>query len=154
MATTGNWLSDVTFWVDGKASGGKAAPAGGGSAAPAGGQGFSLSREEAEVALREFRAIQDELMYVSEKARFLLQMKPPADDPASVRMNEAATGGAAGQGAFGHGAEHVVAEYEYFRDLVTRLETALGYYQEEDESAGRQVGQSGGSTDPDKGFLE
>ncbi|MFD2812166.1 hypothetical protein ACFSZT_22380 [Prauserella oleivorans] len=41
-AKPGGWLSDVTFWIDGTAS-----------TAGAAGSGFSLSREEAEVALRE-----------------------------------------------------------------------------------------------------
>ncbi len=165
MTASGNWLSDVMFWVDGVASGaagGGAAAGGGGGAlggsgggAPSGSQGFSLTREEAERALEEFRAIHDDLLDVEWEARSLIQMRPPAVDPASVRLNEAFAGGSSGPGVFGYGAGHVRKEIAYFRELVGRLEKALGYVAEAAESAGHHVGKAGGLEDGgDRGALE
>jgi hypothetical protein len=166
MTASGNWLSDVMFWVDGVASGaaggGAAAGGGGGGAlggsgggAPSGSQGFSLTREEAERALEEFRAIHDDLVELEYDARRLLELRPPAGDPASVRLNEAFAGGSSGPGVFGYGAGHVRKEIAYFRELVGRLEKALGYVAEADESAGHQVGQVGGiETGESKGHYE
>ena len=166
MTASGNWLSDVMFWVDGVASGaaggGAAAGGGGGGAlggsgggAPSGSQGFSLTREEAERALEEFRAIYNDLVDVERKAQFLIQMRPPAEDPASVQLNEAFAGGSSGLGAFGYGHKHIAREIAYFRELVGRLEKALGYVAEADESAGHHVGKAGGLEDGgDRGALE
>ncbi|ACU98507.1 hypothetical protein [Saccharomonospora viridis] len=164
MTASGNWLSDVMFWVDGVASGaaGGGAAAGGGGAlggsgggAPSGSQGFSLTREEAERALEEFRAIHDDLVELEYDARRLLELRPPAGDPASVRLNEAFAGGSSGPGVFGYGAGHVKKEIAYFSELVERLEKALGYVAEADESAGHQVGQVGGiETGESKGHYE
>lgn len=164
MTASGNWLSDVMFWVDGVASGaaGGGAAAGGGGAlggsgggAPSGSQGFSLTREEAERALEEFRAIHDDLVELEYDAQLLLELRPPAEDPASVRLNEAFAGGSSGPGVFGYGAGHVKKEIAYFRELVGRLEKALGYVAEADESAGRHVGQAGGvETGESKGHYE
>ncbi|WP_282771454.1 hypothetical protein [Saccharomonospora viridis] len=164
MTASGNWLSDVMFWVDGVASGaaGGGAAAGGGGAlggsgggAPSGSQGFSLTREEAERALEEFRAIHDDLVELEYDAQLLLELRPPAEDPASVRLNEAFAGGSSGPGVFGYGAGHVKKEIAYFRELVGRLEKALGYVAEADESAGHQVGQVGGiETGESKGHYE
>ena len=166
MTASGNWLSDVMFWVDGVASGaaggGAAAGGGGGGAlggsgggAPSGSQGFSLTREEAERALEEFRAIYNDLVELEREDRFLIQMRPPAGDPASVRLNEAFVGDGPGRGAFGHGSKHIAREIAYFRELVGRLEKALGYVAEADESAGRHVGQAGGvETGESKGHYE
>lgn len=77
-----NWLDDVTFWVNGIASrthtrGGTSA-GGGGGGAPSGAQGFSLTREEAERALQEFREIRNELMRMERDALELTQLRPPA----------------------------------------------------------------------------
>src|SRR5690606_6144839 len=106
MTASGNWLSDVMFWVDGVASGGAAgggAAAGGGGAlggsgggAPSGSQGFSLTREEAERALEEFKTIHADLVELEYDTRRLLELRPPAGDPASVRLNEAFAGGSSG----------------------------------------------------------
>lgn len=164
MTASGNWLSDVMFWVDGVASGaaGGGAAAGGGGAlggsgggAPSGSQGFSLTREEAERALEEFRAIYNDLVDVEREAASLTRLTPPAGDPASVRLNEAFAGGSSGLGAFGYGHKHIAREIAYFRELVGRLEKALGYVAEADESAGHQVGQVGGiETGESKGHYE
>ena len=166
MTASGNWLSDVMFWVDGVASGaaggGAAAGGGGGGAlggsgggAPSGSQGFSLTREEAERALEEFRAIHDDLLKLEGNARRLLELQPPAEDPASVRLNEAFAGGGSGPGVFGYGHGHVKKEIAYFRELVERLEKALGYVTEADESTGHHVGQAGGiETGESKGHYE
>ncbi|WP_277669649.1 hypothetical protein [Saccharomonospora viridis] len=164
MTASGNWLSDVMFWVDGVASGaaGGGAAAGGGGAlggsgggAPSGSQGFSLTREEAERALEEFRAIHDDLVDVEREAASLTRLTPPAGDPASVRLNEAFAGGSSGPGVFGYGAGHVKKEIAYFSELVERLEKALGYVAEADESAGHHVGKAGGLEDGgDRGALE
>lgn len=164
MTASGNWLSDVMFWVDGVASGaaGGGAAAGGGGAlggsgggAPSGSQGFSLTREEAERALEEFRAIHDDLVELEYDAQLLLELRPPAEDPASVRLNEAFAGGSSGLGAFGYGCKHIAREIAYFRELVGRLEKALGYVAEADESAGHHVGKAGGLEDSgDRGALE
>ena len=165
MTASGNWLSDVMFWVDGVASGaagGGAAAGGGGGAlggsgggAPSGSQGFSLTREEAERALEEFRAIYNDLVVVEWEARFLIQMRPPAGDPASVQLNEAFAGDGPGRGAFGYGSKHIAREIAYFRELVGRLEKALGYVAEADESAGHHVGKAGGLEDGgDRGAFE
>ena len=164
MTASGNWLSDVMFWVDGVASGaaGGGAAAGGGGAlggsgggAPSGSQGFSLTREEAERALEEFRAIHDDLLELEREAASLTRLTPPAGDPASVQLNEAFAGGSSGLGAFGYGCKHIAREIAYFRELVGRLEKALGYVAEADESAGHQVGQVGGiETGESKGHYE
>ena len=165
MTASGSWLSGVTFWVDGVASGGAAgggAAAGGGGAlggsgggAPSGSQGFSLTREEAERALEEFRAIHDDLLELEREAASLTRLTPPAGDPASVQLNEAFAGGGSGPGVFGYGHGHVKKEIAYFRELVGRLEKALGYVTETDESAGHQVGKAGGLEDGgDKGHYE
>lgn len=164
MTASGNWLSDVMFWVDGVASGaaGGGAAAGGGGAlggsgggAPSGSQGFSLTREEAERALEEFRAIYNDLLDVERAAWELTQLRPPAGDPASVQLNEAFVGDGPGRGAFGYGSKHIAREIAYFRELVGRLEKALGYVAEADESAGHQVGQAGGiETGESKGHYE
>jgi hypothetical protein len=164
MTASGNWLSDVMFWVDGVASGaaGGGAAAGGGGAlggsgggAPSGSQGFSLTREEAERALEEFRAIYNDLVDVEREAASLTRLTPPAGDPASVRLNEAFVGDGPGRGAFGHGSKHIAREIAYFRELVGRLEKALGYVAEADESAGHHVGKAGGLEDGgDRGALE
>ncbi|KHF44299.1 hypothetical protein [Saccharomonospora viridis] len=164
MTASGNWLSDVMFWVDGVASGaaGGGAAAGGGGAlggsgggAPSGSQGFSLTREEAERALEEFRAIYNDLVVVEREAGSLIRLTPPAEDPASVRLNEAFAGGSSGLGAFGYGHKHIAREIAYFRELVGRLEKALGYVAEADESAGHHVGKAGGLEDGgDRGALE
>ncbi len=108
---------------------------GSGGGAPSGSQGFSLTREEAERALEEFRAIYN--------------------DPASVQLNEAFVGDGPGRGAFGYGSKHIAREIAYFRELVGRLEKALGYVAEADESAGHHVGKAGGLEDGgDRGALE
>lgn len=78
-----NWLDDVTFWVNGLASrthtrGGASAGGGGGGGAPSGAQGFSLTREEAERALQEFREIRNELMRMERDALELTRLRPPA----------------------------------------------------------------------------
>ena len=108
---------------------------GSGGGAPSGSQGFSLTREEAERALEEFRAIHDDLVELEYDAQLLLELRPPAGDPASVRLNEAFAGGSSGLGAFGYGSKHIAREIAYFRELVGRLEKALGYVAEADESA-------------------
>lgn len=164
MTASGNWLSDVMFWVDGVASGaaGGGAAAGGGGAlggsgggAPSGSQGFSLTREEAERALEEFKTIHADLVELRWDAAELIRLRPPAEDPASVRLNEAFAGGASGRGVFGYGLMHVEKEIAYFDELINRLEKALGYVTEADESASQQVGEAGGLEDSgDRGFLE
>ncbi len=77
-----NWLDDVTFWVNGIASRtharGGASAGGGGGGAPSGAQGFSLTREEAEHALQEFREIRNELIDLQDSAWSLTQLRPPA----------------------------------------------------------------------------
>ncbi len=128
---------------------------GSGGGAPSGSQGFSLTREEAERALEEFRAIHDDLVDVEREAASLTRLTPPAGDPASVRLNEAFAGGSSGPGVFGYGAGHVKKEIAYFSELVERLEKALGYVAEADESAGHHVGKAGGLEDGgDRGALE
>lgn len=166
MTAAGGWLSDVTFWVDGVPSGGTApsapgAPGGGGGAVPSpssppsGGQGFSLSREEAEEALREFKGIYDDLVRMEAQARQLREMRPAAEDPASLAFHETVVGGAAGPGAFGYGHGHVLKEIEFFGRLVARLEKALGLVTESDQDADRQISSAGGSlSGENKGMLE
>ncbi|MEY7970976.1 hypothetical protein AB8O38_03120 [Saccharomonospora xinjiangensis] len=160
MTAAGGWLSDVTFWVDGVPSGGTApaAPGGGGGAVPSppsGGQGFSLSREEAEEALREFKGIYDDLVRMEAQARQLREMRPAAEDPASLAFHETVVGGAAGPGAFGYGHGHVLKEIEFFGRLVARLEKALGLVTESDQEADRQISSAGGSLSREnKGLLE
>ncbi|EID54763.1 hypothetical protein [Saccharomonospora xinjiangensis] len=157
MTAAGGWLSDVTFWVDGVPSGGTA-PSGGGGAVPpppSGGQGFSLSREEAEEALREFKGIYDDLVRMEAQARQLREMRPAAEDPASLAFHETIVGGAAGPGAFGYGHGHVLKEIEFFGRLVARLEKALGLVTESDEEANQQISSAGGSLPRhNKGLLE
>src|SRR5690606_12856371 len=100
---------------------------GGGGGAPSGAQGFSLTREEAERALQEFREIRNELMRMERDALELTRLRPPAGDPASVQLNEAIVGGSNDPGAFGYGYGHIKKEIAYFDELVHRLELALGY---------------------------
>jgi hypothetical protein len=154
-----NWLDDVTFWVNGIASrthtrGGTSA-GGGGGGAPSGAQGFSLTREEAERALQEFREIRNELMRMERDALELTRLRPPAGDPASVQLNEAIVGGSNDPGAFGYGYGHIKKEIAYFDELVHRLELALGYVTDADESTSRDIGDAGGSVrSEEKGFAE
>lgn len=135
-AKAGGWLSDLTFSVDGKAGGGDS------------GQGFQLSQDEARAQLEKFRAIEDRLEEQQRRARRLEQITPPAQDPATVRMNQALVGGGQGQGAFVLGSQSLTQQYKYVHEIVVRLQKALGIYQESDDQASgdmRRSGQDSGS---------
>lgn len=145
MAETGGWLSDMAFWVDGNATSGSG---GGGS-----GQGFQLSQDEARGQLEKFRTIRERLLAVQDKSERLAQTTAPAEDPATVRMNQALVGGSEGQGAFVIGNQSLRHQYEYAHEIVTRLEKALGIYQEADEQASSDMHRTG-QNNSSGGFAE
>ncbi|MBK1788513.1 hypothetical protein JHE00_29645 [Prauserella sp. ASG 168] len=129
-------FNNMNFIVDGKSSSG-----------PGAGGGFSMSREEAEAALEEARGVAADLAEQAEGAMELQQTQAPADDPATMGFNQV------GLEAFGNGAQHVAAERDYWRSLVTALEKALGVYQEADEQAGQDIGKSGRQKDSGGGLI-
>ncbi|SFO98851.1 hypothetical protein SAMN05421810_101607 [Amycolatopsis arida] len=154
MTETGSWLSDVTFWVDGKAS--SPATGGGGSGGAdtggGGGGGFSLTRDEAESLLRECRGILDDLRACEERAAGLTRMGPPAQDPASVALNKAFVGDGSDPGAFGYGHGHIKKEIAYLEELIDRLRRALNDIDDADDVAARQVGRAGGNSE--EGYIQ
>ncbi|WP_433408445.1 hypothetical protein ACQPZU_19810 [Saccharomonospora azurea] len=159
MTAAHGWLSDVTFWVDGVPSGGSALPpppGGGAGVVPTGGQGFSLSREDAEAALRDFQDILDELVRMEAQAGALTVLRSAAEDPASRTFHEILVGGGGqGLGVFGDGYEHVQKEIAFFEVLVARLKKALGYVTDADEDAEAHIGAAGGAVArDDRGYLE
>jgi hypothetical protein len=69
------------------------------------------------------------------KAETLMQVTPPAQDPASINFNRQLVGNGQDAGAFGYGKGHLLREQGYLTELVQRLNEALGNTTSSDQSA-------------------
>ena len=127
--------NNTNFIVDGRAS------------APGKGGGFELDVDTAEGLYREAVALAYDLQEQAMAARRLRDIDPPAEDPASVGFNNV------GIQAFEAGAQHVDAEWQFYRGLARALGRALGVYQESDEQAGRDITIAGGENDSGGGYV-
>ena len=95
--------------------------------------------------LTQAKRIRDDVYHLIPNAEKLTRMKAPADEIASNAYNAAHVGKGQGDtGAAGYGVGHVRKEYNYLRELVGRLERALGITAESDQQAGTDVKSAGG----------
>ncbi|MFD9891761.1 hypothetical protein ACFWY9_20675 [Amycolatopsis sp. NPDC059027] len=108
------------------------------------GKGFSLDRGEAERMLEQARALKGRVKDAEADANALAQIHPPARDPASIAYHGDLTRRADGQpAAFSFGAGHLRVQHAYLKELVFRLETALGRTHESDENAAEGIAKAG-----------
>jgi hypothetical protein len=136
------WLDGLTFSIKNVASevGGVAAAAGAAAAGP----GFSLDRDEAQAMLTDVTGILTDLQDLRNSANSLKQVRPPAQDPASVAYNASlASNGSGAPGAFDYGAGHVDVEIAYLEELKQRLDKALGKTEEADDQAATDASKAG-----------
>jgi hypothetical protein len=148
-APESSWLTGLNFTITGdQPTGGGAS---GGAAAPAG-PGFSLSADEARSMLTVAKRVRDQLGPMVIKAERLVHLVPPADDPGSNSYNQLLVGNGGSSGAFGSGTDQVRRELAYARELVNRLEQALGITETADSNAGADIKTAAGA-DQDKGFA-
>jgi hypothetical protein len=132
------WLSDVNFWIKdgiGTPDNVTGTVAGVPVAAETPGQGFSLTRDEAEELIRQATDVLTEINKMLLKAETLMQVTPPAQDPASINFNRQLVGNGQDAGAFGYGKGHLLREQGYLTELVQRLNEALGHTTSSDQSA-------------------
>ncbi|RZQ61755.1 hypothetical protein [Amycolatopsis suaedae] len=116
---------DVVPWEINDAAG--QMPGGGASGAGANGK-FSMSKSEMEAVLKEATTLRDLIDEQLYRADALKLVKPPAQDPASVRYTEAALS----TGNFYLG--HLQLQSKYLGGLIGNLKKALGITTEQDEN--------------------
>jgi hypothetical protein len=142
---SGALFGDLGFWItDGPTALTSPAPA---SGATGPSQGFSLRHGEAMDLLKRTETALDELGVAMRTAQAIEQMRPPADDPASMDYHRLIAGpGGRATGALGAGVGHMHREFDYLSELATRLREALGLTQRTDAGNAAAVsgaGQSG-----------
>ncbi|MEU4518453.1 hypothetical protein AB0F52_06990 [Amycolatopsis sp. NPDC024027] len=132
---TGSMFSGIGFWATDMPSGGSQ---------PAGGQGFAMSSDEMRAMLEKAKTQREVLAEQLRKARYLMQARPPAEEPVS----QAAVNGPNGineAGAYYEG--HLHYQFNYLTELIQKLQQALGITQAADQ-------QAADSTKTIKGSLE
>ncbi|WP_326567691.1 hypothetical protein VSH64_38605 [Amycolatopsis rhabdoformis] len=158
-ASEPSWLTGLDFAItDAPAAGGGAASGGApavGDVPNSGGPGagrFSLSREEAQSMLTTAKNVLDQLKSIEPTAEALVHIQPPADDPGSNSYNTLLIGAGGGQGAFSAGKAQVDLEFTYIKELVSKLEKALGIIGATDEESAADV-KAAAAGSQDKGFA-
>jgi hypothetical protein len=128
-------FSGVGFWATDMPSG---------ASRPAGGQGFAMSGSEMRAMLEKAKTQREALVQQMRAADHLSQATPPAEEPVS----QAAVNGPNGineAGAYYQG--HLQFQFNYFTELIRRLQQALGITEAADQ-------QAADSTKTIKGSLE
>ncbi|MGW4830499.1 hypothetical protein ACWEOG_23160 [Amycolatopsis japonica] len=100
------------------------------------GPGIYLDRDHAEQMVKQAGEVLAALENDQSLTQSLERMQSAAQDPVSVGFTKAATWNGGQPGAFAYGAGHVRLEILYIKELIDRLNTALGRTTENDQNAG------------------
>jgi hypothetical protein len=104
------------------------------SGAPPSG-GFALQRDEATQLVKRLQDVLKQLNVMQRNAVLLCQITPPSRDPGTMTYQQALTVNAAGQpAALAYGGGHIDLQLAYVKELLTRLQTALGMTAASDET--------------------
>ena len=132
---TGSFFSGIGFWATDVPSAG---------APSAGGQGFAMSSDEMRATLQKAEAQSKDLSKQIRAAEALTKAVPPAAEPVS----QAAVLGPNGVNEAGmYYLGHLQYQYNYYSELIRRLQQALGITEAADQ-------QAADSTKTIKGSLE
>jgi hypothetical protein len=130
---TSSFFSGIDFWATDMPSG---------ASRPAGGQGFAMSSDEMRAMLQKAVDQRDTISNELVKASRLSQAEPPADEPVS----NAAVYGANGINETGRFyAGHLQYQYNYYSELIKRMQQALGITEATDQAAADAAKKVGGS---------
>jgi hypothetical protein len=130
---TGSMFSGIGFWATDMPSGGSQ---------PAGGQGFAMSSAEMRAMLEK---AEDQRQTITEQlvaAKWLTKATPPAEEPVS----HAAVNGPNGINETGdYYLGHLRYQYNYYTELIGRLQQALGITETTDQQAADSTKRISGS---------
>ncbi|WP_340681646.1 hypothetical protein LCL61_23185 [Amycolatopsis coloradensis] len=101
--------------------------------------GFRLDRDHAERMVQKAKEVLEHLRNDQTITQSLERMRSAAEDPVSMGFTKAATWNGDQPGAFAYGAGHVRLEMLYLKELVKRLEKALGRTTENDQESGEAL---------------
>lgn len=133
MAQPGSFFEGVDFWITDTVAG---APA-----APANGQGFSMRSDEMRALLAKCRAQRDSITAYFMDADRLSRVVPPGNEPASATAVNGPNG-INETGRYYQG--HLRYQYDYYTELIHRMEKALGMTTATDQEAAGAAKKAGG----------
>jgi hypothetical protein len=138
----GSWLSGVDFAIQSPGADwtNPSSPPGGGAAS---GGGYSLAPEDAHNMLKQAESALDQLNRLRRDTDILKNVRPPAQDPASVAYNAKL---ANGSGAFDAGMAHVDTEIAGLNELIGKIKEAFKKITGHEPTAADEINQS--STEP------
>ncbi|RJQ83754.1 hypothetical protein [Amycolatopsis panacis] len=102
-----------------------------------------MSRDDALSMLKLAKNVRDYFSGMRQRAHDLTQLTSPADEPGSNGYNKLLVNRGEPKGTFVLGEEQVNQEYTYAKELVHRLEEALGITEASDEQATTDVTNAG-----------
>ncbi|HEY2059667.1 MAG TPA: hypothetical protein VGH57_14960 [Amycolatopsis sp.] len=113
------------------------------SGAPPSG-GFALQRDEATQLVERLQNVRKQLRDMHNDATVLCHITPPSQDPGTMIYQQALTVNAAGQpAALSYGGGHIDLQLAYVKELITRLQTALGMTEASDETQAGTISEVG-----------
>ncbi|WP_410628049.1 hypothetical protein [Amycolatopsis sp. cmx-8-4] len=125
------WLAEID---------GQVRDAGGAPPAGTSGAGFSLLPEEAQAVLSQAQNALEQLRQLQRQTETLKQVRPAANDPASLAYNARL---ANGQGVFSVLSDHVSSEAAYLDELVKKIQESFRVISGRDSAAAHDIGQTG-----------
>ncbi|MFF0146870.1 hypothetical protein [Amycolatopsis sulphurea] len=102
-----------------------------------------MSRDDALSMLKLAKTVRDYFRKMRQRAYNLTQLTSPANEPGSNGYNKLLVNRGEPKGTFVLGEEQVNQEYAYAKELVHRLEKALGITEASDEQATSDVKDAG-----------
>ncbi|WP_410619444.1 hypothetical protein [Amycolatopsis sp. cmx-8-4] len=134
-APGGAIFSGIGFWATDMPSG---------ASRPAGGQGFAMSSSEMRAMLKKAEDQRQTIGVQLRSNEWITKAVPPADEPVS---NAAVNGpnGINETGSYYLG--HLRYQYDYYTELIRRMEQALGITETADQQAADSTKQTGGSVE-------
>jgi hypothetical protein len=131
---TGSIFSGVGFWATDMPSGA--------ASRPAGGQGFAMSSAEMRALLKKAETQRQTITEQLVAAKWLTKATPPAEEPVS----QAAVNGPNGINETGdYYLGHLRYQYNYYTELIGRLQQALGITEATDQQAADSTKRISGS---------
>ena len=131
MTQSGSLFGDLGFWATDSMTSGPPPP---------GGQGFSMSSDEMRALLTKAKTMRDVIRQHRNDATKLIQVTPPADEPASNNAVFAENGIIKTGDKY---MEHMQNQEDYFSELIQRMERALGITEAADQQASETAKKSG-----------
>jgi len=130
---TGSIFSGIDFWATDVPSG---------ASRPAGGQGFAMSSSEMRALLKKAETQRQTITEQLVAAKWLTKATPPAEEPVS----QAAVNGPNGINETGdYYLGHLRYQYNYYTELIGRLQQALGITETTDQQAADSTKRISGS---------